>query len=321
MPRDHAIRGKRRSLIQRYGALLTRRVERNEAEMALLAAKNDAEEAALKAKSAMREAQAANRAKSEFLANFSHELRTPLNAIIGFSEMMDAQALGPIENERYRDYIGDIHGSGVHLLEVINDILDISKIEAGKFEMHEEVVDLGRAIKMAVEIIRPRAEEAGLTLATELPPALPCFHADERKIKQILINLLSNAVKFTPAPGSVTLAAIRRADGGFALEVADTGIGIAAEDIAAAMAPFGQVDTGLNRKYEGTGLGLPLVKTFIELHGGTFTLESEVDVGTIATALFPKGRILGSSAELPSLGSGGPAQTVMQENNALEERP
>jgi signal transduction histidine kinase len=225
-----------------------------------------------------------------FLANMSHELRTPLNAVIGFSEMMVNRSFGDL-NERYIAYATDINRSGEHLLQVINDILDISRIETGNVEMNEETFDAARAIKACVDLIRDRAGEEQVEVFAELAEDLPYIEADQRKFKQILINLLSNAVKFTPAGGRVGVHADINSSGQFAVRVADTGIGMPAEDIPVALAPFQQVDNRLARAYEGTGLGLPLVKSLTELHNGTVSIESAPDKGTTVTVALPAARI------------------------------
>ena len=242
-------------------------------------------------RAAKEEAELANRAKSEFLANMSHELRTPLNAVIGFSEMIRGEMFGAIGNAKYVEYATDIADSGKHLLDLITDILDLSKIEAGKLELCEDEVDVARVIDACLTLVKERAGSGGLTLKCEIPPELPALRADERKLKQILLNLLSNAVKFTPEGGTVTLAVAVESSDAIVIQVIDTGIGIAPEDIATVMSPFGQVDSALSREFDGTGLGLPLTKALVELHGATFELESEVGVGTTATVRFPLGRL------------------------------
>lgn len=237
--------------------------------------------------------EAANQAKSEFLAAMSHELRTPLNAIIGFSEVIKQQTHGPVGNAKYQDYAADINQSGQHLLTVINDILDLSKVEAGVEELDEECVEVSDAIMSVMAVIRQRLENGGLELELDIPAALPLLSADGRKLKQILVNLLSNAIKFTDRGGKVTFRAACGPDSGFLFEIADTGIGIAAEDIPKALSQFGQVDSDLNRKYEGTGLGLPLTKALVDLHGGSMDLQSEVGVGTTVLVRLPATRICG----------------------------
>lgn len=241
---------------------------------------------------AMEEAIAASRAKSEFLANVSHELRTPLNAIIGFSEMIQAEMFGPLGAPQYAEYMKDIHGSGSHLLEVINDILDMSKIESGQMELQERKITLGDVIRSCLRLIQERAGDADVTVESNLPEALPDLRADERMVKQILLNLLSNAVKFTQSGGAITVSCGVADYGGLVITVEDTGIGIAAEDLEQALAPFGQIDTRLSRVYEGTGLGLPLVKSMVELHGGTLALESKVGQGTKVTVTFGRDRVI-----------------------------
>ncbi|MGH6960896.1 MAG: sensor histidine kinase [Dongiaceae bacterium] len=282
---------RRESLMDRYASHFGRIAGHYAAEAALRIGKEQAEQAAKVAQSARETAEAANRAKSDFLANMSHELRTPLNAIIGFSDIMKGEMLGPVSNVKYVEYIGDINNSATHLLSVINDILDLSKIEVGNVELREETVDLDAIIRACLAIIAERAHNGGLTLHYETPPGLPRLWSDARRIKQILINLLSNAVKFTPQGGSIFADVRIEPDGRLSLVITDTGIGIRREDLDTVMAPFGQADTGLDRKYEGTGLGLPLTKAFAELHGGALRLESELGAGTKAIVTFPADRI------------------------------
>ena len=237
-------------------------------------------------------AEMASRAKTEFLANMSHELRTPLNAIIGFAEVMHMELLGPIGNQQYRGYVGDIHDSARHLLGLINDILDVAKIEAGRVELSEATIQVKSLFDAVARLIRERSVRAEVRLEMAVQPDLPPLLADERKLKQILINLLSNAVKFTPAGGAIRMAALRDPTGGdLVITVADTGIGIAAADIHRVMEPFGQVDNPINRKFRGTGLGLPLTRGLVELHGGSFDLESAPGVGTTVTIRLPAQRL------------------------------
>ena len=240
-------------------------------------------------------AEFANRTKTEFLANMSHELRTPLNAIIGFAEVIKDEMFGPIGLAKYADYAKDIHNSGRHLLDLINDILDLSKLESGKQELREEDVAAGETVHECLTLVRSRAADAKVKLMTEIEPGLPLLHCDERALKQVLLNFLSNAIKFTPGGGSVTTA-VRRVDHGIAISVADTGIGMKKEDIAIALEAFGQIDSKVARKHQGTGLGLPISKSLIEMHGGTLTVESTPNVGTTMTAVFPPSRVVTAKA-------------------------
>jgi PAS domain S-box-containing protein len=250
--------------------------------------RNRGEQALREAKEA---AELANRTKSEFLANMSHELRTPLNAVIGFSELILSEMLGPLGSDRYREYIRDIRQSGTHLLGLINDILDLSKIEAGKVELEEATFDPAEAISATLRIIRERAQQRHIALAAPRIEPSTKLRADERKVKQILLNLLSNAVKFTPEGGSVTVSGEWRSDG-LVIAVSDTGIGIAPEDVPLALEPFRQISSAHNRSYEGTGLGLPLTKRLVELHGGTLEIDSTVGQGTTVRVQFPPQRLV-----------------------------
>jgi len=236
------------------------------------------------------DAEAASRAKSEFLANMSHELRTPLNAIIGFSGFMIDELFGPLP-DKYEEYARDIHSSGTHLLTVINDILDLSKAEANRMTLSECKVDIDEVVVGSKVMVQNMASNAEVRLEINLEDGLPALMADPTRLRQILVNLLSNAVKFTPKGGKVSLS-VGREGKGIVFVVIDTGIGIPADKIDMAMSPFGQVDSGLARKFEGTGLGLPLTKRLAQLHGGTLHLESILDQGTIAKVWLPPERII-----------------------------
>jgi len=241
-------------------------------------------------------AEYANRSKTDFLANMSHELRTPLNAIIGFSEVIKGEMFGPA-GKRYTDYARDIHDSGQHLLEIINDILDLSKLEAGKFALHETDVCIEAVAVQCLALVRGHAEEGGVALTVDVPEFLPEIRADQRGVKQVLLNLLSNAVKFTQPGGSVTLHAEINREHGIDIIVTDTGVGMSKTEIEVALLPFGQIDSSLGRKQQGTGLGLPLCKSLLELHGAKLIIASEPGIGTTITARFPPERVVAHGFE------------------------
>ena len=257
--------------------------ERRHAEFALIKAKEQAD--------------FANRSKSEFLANMSHELRTPLNAIIGFAEIIKDQLFGPVGQSQYVEYARDIYDSGALLLSLINDILDMSKIEAGKRALAEAVLDVEHVIQSVVRLVTSRAKMGKLHLPVVCATWAICLdlRGEERAIKQVLTNLLTNAIKFTSEGGDVTLTASTDDFGRMCIKVEDTGIGIAPEDISVALAPFGQIESALSRKNQGTGLGLPLTKALVELHGGVLDLHSEVGKGTTVTLVFPIERVRSKS--------------------------
>jgi signal transduction histidine kinase len=242
-------------------------------------------------------AEEASQAKSEFLLNMSHELRTPLNAIMGFSDIIREQTFGPVGSIKYREYARDINDAGRHLLELINDVLDFSKIESGNEELYEEWIDVHDAIRSVTRMLHDQAQRSDVNITVGAPDELPPLYADEKKIRQILINLLSNALKFTDQGGTVTLTAWYNDSGGYVIQVEDTGIGIALKDIPKALGLFGQVDSAFNRRYEGTGLGLPLSKSLAEMHGGSLDIQSQVDVGTTVTVRLPTERVVRKSAE------------------------
>ena len=243
-------------------------------------------------KRAEEQANIANRTKSDLMANMSHELRTPLNAIIGFSDSMKEETFGPIGNDKYLEYLKDIHYSGQHLLELINDILDVSAIEAGALELHEGSVNLNDVFDVSARLIKPRAEAGKVSVTSSIDQKIPLICGDERRIKQVLLNLLSNAVKFTPECGEVCISAMVADDGSLVVAVIDNGIGMDQEEISLAMSSFGQVDSGLDRKNEGIGLGLPLTKGLMELHGGSMQINSEKGHGTSIMVTFPKERVI-----------------------------
>jgi PAS domain S-box-containing protein len=263
----------KRDLMGLVAARVGLELQRLEAERQLVAAKEHAE--------------LASRAKSDFLANMSNELRTPLNAVIGFSQMIAQEILGPVGRREYADYARDIQSSSMHLLELISDILDVSKVEAGMMSLRPAPTDIPAVINACCRLMQPRAAEAKVTLVSEVTENLAVIIADETMVKQIALNLLSNAVKFTPEGGEVRVRADWTKEGGVEIVVSDTGIGIDPGDIERVLRPFGQVETALTRRFPGTGLGLPLSKRLAELHGGTLTLESSLGRGTTATVFLP----------------------------------
>ena len=260
-------------------------------------------EAKDEAEAARQEAETANLTKSEFLANMSHELRTPLNAIIGFSGMIKGAMFGPLES-KYQDHASDINASGEHLLGIIADILDISKVEAGALDIEEEEVDLAETAAACEMMVSGRAEEAGVTLTFDVAAELPSLHADPLRLKQILLNLIANAIKFTPQGGRITVTGETNGNGGVALVVRDTGVGITKEDIPKVLEKFGQIRDGHMHAHEGTGLGLALAKSLMERHGGTLVIESEVGKGTTVTVTFPPERTKKPPGRRTAKGSG-----------------
>ncbi len=261
-----------------YSAIIRDATERRAAEYAMQAAKTEAE--------------LADRAKSSFLASMSHELRTPLNAIIGFSEILSKEMFGPITNKTYHNYAHDILESGQHLLALINDVLDLSKVESGSAELWEEETAISDVVSSVTTMLLPRAYEKNIEMISEIPETLPNILADIRKLKQVLANLISNAVKFTPDNGAIKTTACYSDEDGYAITVRDTGIGIAQEDLKKALAPFQQIDSDLNRKFAGTGLGLPLSQALVALHGGSLEIESEPGKGTAVTVRLPASRAM-----------------------------
>jgi len=254
------------------------------------------------AESARTEAELASRAKSEFLAILSHELRTPLNSILGFAAILENEMYGPLGSRRYVDYAHDIADSGDHLMEIVNDILDLSKVEAGKMIMEEAVLDVEEIIRGVLAMTKERAEERGITLKASLSRKLPRLLADGRLIKQMLLNLLSNAIDFTNPEGWVAVSAERHTGGGLTVAVSDTGAGMTAQELSRVMDPFYTNDGPFERPVRGTGLGLPLVKSMIELHGGEVSINSTQGVGTTVALLFPAARIIGEPQVLVGQG-------------------
>ncbi len=277
------------SILKDVSELRARIQELEEAREHLQRQRRELEIAAADLTDARDAAEQMSQSKSAFLANMSHELRTPLNAIIGFSEMISGGYFGEV-TARYKSYATDIHTSGHLLLELINQILDLSKVEAGRMELQESVFDACEAVAGCVRLLGERAEKAGVTLLTEISPALPQLRADELKFKQIVLNLVSNAIKFTPAGGRVCVV-MKACPGGLAMRVSDSGVGMSAEDIPHALEPFRQVGDDRRRKQQGTGLGLPLAKAFVELHGGRFFIASELRKGTTVTVEFSADRV------------------------------
>lgn len=241
---------------------------------------------------AWRSAEAAHRAKSQFLAQMSHELRTPLNAIIGFSEVIKGEVFGPVGNQRYAEYAQDIHESGGHLLALINEVLDMAKIEAGRIELDDRIIRLDTVVDAALRMVKTAAAKKTISLTTALPAAMPSLLVDDVKLRQVLVNLLANAVRFTQPGGRISVEAHDPADEGLEIRIRDSGVGMAPDQIAVALEPFGQVEQRSDTASEGTGLGLPLAKSLVELHGGFLEVESRVGVGTTVTVRLPSFRLV-----------------------------
>jgi two-component system, cell cycle sensor histidine kinase PleC len=256
------------------------------------------EEANAKHEEARRRAEEANLAKSRFLATMSHELRTPLNAILGFSEVMKSELFGPHAVEQYKEYSTDIHSSGQHLLNIINEILDLSRIEAGRYELQEEAVDLTATADDCAHMLDLRAKGKSIMIHTALESGLPRIWADERAVRQIIINLLANAIKFTPQGGEVTIKAGWTANGGQYIAIKDTGPGIPEDELPTVLETFGRGSMAIKTAEQGTGLGLPIVKGLVELHGGQFHLRSKLREGTEVIVIFPQGRVMETVAPM-----------------------
>ena len=258
------------------------------------------EEARVVSDQTRRRAEDANLAKSQFLATMSHELRTPLNAILGFSEVMSKEIMGPLENPTYKEYTANIHSSGAHLLNLINEILVLSRVEAGKYELHEQQMSICDTLDDCHRLMKLRAENKGLKLVEDFGPGMATIWADERAIRQICLNLITNAIKFTPRGGEVTILARTEADGSQVICVSDTGPGIPKEEIPKVLSAFGQGSLAQKSAEGGTGLGLPIVQSLIELHGGTFELKSELRKGTQAIITIPVTRVL-QTMQIPAV--------------------
>lgn len=250
------------------------------------------EESNAKSDATRRQAEDASLAKSRFLATMSHELRTPLNAIMGFSDVMKNEMMGPLGNTVYKDYAHDIHQSGSHLLGLINEILDLSRIEAGRYELHDEVMDISEVGQECLRLLKLRARKRGIALRTQFAHDLPLIHADRKAIRQIWLNLLSNAVKFTPSGGVVLMATKTLADGSVSLAVRDTGIGIHADEVDQVLSPFGQGAIPRKQAEDGAGLGLPIVNGLAELHQASLSIRSRIRVGTEVAVIFPPQRVV-----------------------------
>jgi two-component system cell cycle sensor histidine kinase PleC len=283
------------------------------------------EQAKMISDEARQRAEAANISKSRFLAQMSHELRTPLNAILGFSEVMKTEVFGEHAVAAYKEYSGDIHTSGVHLLGLINEILDLSRIEAGRYELNEESVSLVGVVEDCHHLLKLRATSRGITLHEVYEPDLPRLWADERALRQICLNLLSNAIKFTPQGGEIWLKVGWTASGGQYMSVKDTGAGIPEEEIPIVLASFGQGSNSIKSAEQGTGLGLPIAKSLVDLHGGTFTLKSKLRIGTEVIVTFPPERVVAAMAPMaehaPPITPPGEPILSAEERRRLSRRP
>ncbi len=285
-------KGRASSLMSEYSSLLGDAVLRNRTRMA--------------EHSARIEAELAGKVKSEFISNMSHELRTPLNTVIGFSKILTEHGRRPIDDSSIVEYSNLIHDAAVHLLAVINDILDISKIQSGRYTLDAREVDIGEVLAECLTAVETSAHAAGVTLTSQLPPELPPIRGEEGKLAQIFMNLLSNAIKFTPSGGSVMVEAARLPDDGVAILVRDSGVGMSADELDVAMEPFGQVDGTRARWREGTGLGLPIAKSLVELHGGRLEIRSEKGQGTdIAIVLPSRHKVTITQGREQAFGAGG----------------
>ncbi len=306
-----------------YFALLARRLHSTTLATLEARAEKDAligelEQAKAISDEARHRAEAANVAKSRFLAQMSHELRTPLNAILGFSEVMKSEIFGAHAVPVYKEYSADVHNSGVHLLNLINEILDLSRIEAGRYELNEEAVSLVNVVGDCHHLMKLRASSRGITIHEVFEHGMPRIWADERAIRQVVLNLVSNAIKFTPQGGEIWLKAGWTASGGQYLSVKDTGSGIPESEIPIVLASFGQGSNSIKSAEQGAGLGLPIAKNLIDLHGGTFTLKSKLRIGTEVIVTFPPERVM--SALAPMAEDGPPLQPESSILAAIDEK-
>ena len=335
---DFILQGKLRDYIlaamtltaQGYFAALTYRLYSSTLATLEVRAEKDAligelEQAKAISDEARHRAEAANIAKSQFLAQMSHELRTPLNAILGFSEVMKTQVFGEHVVPAYKEYSSDIHNSGVHLLGLINEILDLSRIEAGRYELKEESVSLVSIVEDCHHLLKLRATNRGIAIHGIFETALPRLWADERAIRQICLNLLSNAIKFTPQGGEIWLKGGWTASGGQYISVKDTGAGIPEEEIPIVLASFGQGSNSIKSAEQGAGLGLPIAKSLVDLHGGTFSLKSKLRIGTEVIVTFPPERVVAGMAPVtehsPPIAPGSEAESSADESRRLSRKP
>jgi two-component system, cell cycle sensor histidine kinase PleC len=305
-----------------YFAVLANRLHRGALAGLSLQAEKDAliaelEQAKLNSDEARRRAEGANLAKSRFLATMSHELRTPLNAILGFSEVMNAELFGPHNIPAYKEYAADIHSSGQHLLMLINEILDLSRVEAGRYELKEEALSLVGIVEECRHLLALRAKNRSITIREALDAELPRLWADERAVRQITLNLMSNAIKFTPQGGEITIKVGWTGAGGQYLSIRDTGPGIPENEIPTVLASFGRGSLAQKNAEEGTGLGLPIVRGLVELHGGEFKLMSKIREGTEAIVIFPPERVMNA---LPHLDPNGPSEAEIAARAARRAR-
>jgi signal transduction histidine kinase len=287
----NAYRGKPEAFLENYCSRLGTLLEARYTGLALLAAKQEADDAAKHANEAMLEAKAADLAKTRFLANMAHELRTPLNAIIGFSEIIKLDAIQ--SKDRYPQYAEYIHDAGILLLNIINGLLDLARIQAGRVDLDEQIVAVGELIQSAVRTITPIAEKKSIYVDCDLAEASMLICVDQTKFRQIILNLLSNGVKFTEPKGRILIGSGVDGQGDLVISIKDTGVGIPPEHLERVLSPFEQVADHLTKENEGTGLGLPIARALIELHGGNLTLNSDVGIGTTVALRLPHERIHG----------------------------